>query len=330
MWDDGKYEAKVKARFLAYLEEKPNGCLEPRTSKDDFGYGQMGGSFRKAHWVRKTHLLAWEWANGVVPPGYIVRHNCGNKACANLNHLEAVVDVDRAKRAFAAQKRPTRESDTERFMQYVDKRDTGCWIWIGSYYGAGGYGQFHMDGEKIQAHRASHVMFKGPIPEGHVIRHDCDDRACVNPQHLQSGTQKENMQDSRDRNRRPFGSAVGTAKLDEDKVAAMKGEFIDRPGEMTRLADKYRMAICTVSSIIHGETWKHVTTPLGSAPSGDAARPFLRGKITEAQVMEIRALRATGETLSSLAEAYGLSKNYVWQICNFRTWKHVGPAQEGK
>ena len=80
--------------------------------------------------------------------------------------------------------------DAARFWAKVDKTST-CWVWRGGTY-PGGYGQFYKAGKHVGAHRQSYEMAKGAIPEGMQIDHTCHNRACVNPQHLQAVTHKQN------------------------------------------------------------------------------------------------------------------------------------------
>lgn len=66
---------------------------------------------------------------------------------------------------------------------------TGCWHWSGRV-GPRGYGIF--GNKNSSAHRLAYEMRCGPVPDGLVIDHLCRNPLCVNPEHLQAVTQKEN------------------------------------------------------------------------------------------------------------------------------------------
>ena len=96
----------------------------------------------------------------------------------------------------------------QRFEEkYMPEPMSGCWLWIGGV-GSGSpthrYGAFFLDKEVIGAHRASHILYKGPIPDGLHIDHLCRNTCCVNPDHLEAVTPGDNV-------RRGVGAAVTSA-----------------------------------------------------------------------------------------------------------------------
>ncbi len=85
-----------------------------------------------------------------------------------------------------------RSSRWDRFFEKVDFSGD-CWEWTASQNGGTGYGQFKWTSDRpIGAHRAVWQLLMGPIPDGMTIDHLCMNKICVNPDHLEVVTQKEN------------------------------------------------------------------------------------------------------------------------------------------
>lgn len=80
-------------------------------------------------------------------------------------------------------------------QRFLDKIEidpvTGCWLWT-RYIDRSGYGRFHRPTGSPLAHRYAYEEFVGPVPEGMQLDHLCRVRRCVNPEHLEPVTPREN------------------------------------------------------------------------------------------------------------------------------------------
>lgn len=88
----------------------------------------------------------------------------------------------------------------DKFMSKILFSDTGCWLWIGAKNSTG-YGRFLTGGKRYLAHRFAYENINGEIPEGNVVCHICDVRSCVNPEHLRSDSQRNNIMEMFEKNR---------------------------------------------------------------------------------------------------------------------------------
>jgi hypothetical protein len=82
--------------------------------------------------------------------------------------------------------------------------ESGCIEWQGTVVKTSGYGEIVVDGRKIPAHRAAWMAHRGEIPDGLVVMHACDNRRCINPEHLSLGTRRDNSVDMAKKGRSAF------------------------------------------------------------------------------------------------------------------------------
>lgn len=144
----------------------------------------------------------------------------------------------------------------ERFISKVEKTES-CWIWKAGYSGDG-YGTFWHNKKQIAAHRASFIFFNGEIPIGLLIRHKCDNSKCVNPEHLELGTVKDNMKDKLDRDRQPRGSKHNNSKLTEEQIISIRNKYNKSNISYRSLAKEYNVSSPHIINIIKNKCWKHI------------------------------------------------------------------------
>lgn len=152
-----------------------------------------------------------------------------------------------------------------KILSNVKVSETGCWEWQRSRTPRG-YGRISVGHQKQDySHRVSYKEFVGDIPSGMLVRHKCDNPCCCNPEHLELGTQQDNMNDCSKRGRlggfvvkRNNGVLNGRSKLSEKQVL----DIYTSNDMNTVLAERYSVSARLIGLIKGGKIWHHVTSTL--------------------------------------------------------------------
>lgn len=235
------------------------------------------------------------------------------------------------------------QSDIERFWKYVDKTpgqgpEGECWGWIGAKTPRG-YGVMEFSTpESVRATRVAYFIQHGADPFPDLLLHHCDWPPCVRGTHIFTGDNKRNSDDaitrgqfpSGDRNgsrlhpeRLPRGSEHHNTDLIEEQVVEMR-ELYAAGGISTRaLAKKYGMDRSTVENIVTGKTWKHAGGPIQTGSLIKRGSQTSNTHLVDQDIRDILEKRASGRTIQSLADEYGLTIMPMSSIIHRKTWKHV-------
>mgnify|MGYP001770221178 CR=1 FL=1 len=149
---------------------------------------------------------------------------------------------------------PKRTSHLKSIKYVID--ENGCWICTSHAKPKhrGGYPVITRNGKFYRLSRYIYEQEHGEIPEGMYIMHLCDNPECINPNHLQAGTPKDNTQDMIRKGRKPVGERVPSAKLTENDVR----EILKDARPYTHIALDYGVSKKAIQQIKHRKTWKHV------------------------------------------------------------------------
>lgn len=144
-----------------------------------------------------------------------------------------------------------------RFWKHVEKSEN-CWVWKGWKH-RDRYGLVRINKRMYMAHRIAYQMSVGPIPEGMLVCHRCDNPPCVRPDHLFLGTDYDNQQDAIRKGRiRNYarGERQWRAKLTQSQVDKIRAKYIPRKYSTHKLAIEYGVNQQTIWAIIANRTWR--------------------------------------------------------------------------
>lgn len=143
-----------------------------------------------------------------------------------------------------------------RFLSKVDfqgfQHDI-CWFWKGGSKG-NGYGHAYQGRKGMPAHRLAYLLFVGDIPDGMDVCHKCDNRMCVNPDHLFLGSRKENMEDAKTKGRTYGGGRKHLKEADIQEIRQRISAGV--PSHI--IAAKFNITQHRLNAIKRGETYSEI------------------------------------------------------------------------
>jgi hypothetical protein len=207
-----------------------------------------------------------------IPYGYC-QCGCGEKTtlAPTTNRPRGWVAGEPVRYVSGHHRRGKGTSWQTRFWRFVTLGDPAhCWEWTGSR--EGGYGRFRQSNDRraVVAHRASFELHFGPIPDGLLVCHRCDNPACVNPAHLFLGTQTDNMRDAAQKGRTgpQRHGAQHRRKLSDADVRTLR-ERAAAGEAFGSIASSFGIHPNTVSTLATGKKRVEAGGPLTRrAPSG--------------------------------------------------------------
>lgn len=139
-----------------------------------------------------------------------------------------------------------------RFIAKVDN-SSGCWIWRGKVR-CKGYAITWFRGKNWRAHRVAWTIFRGEIPYGLQVLHDCDIRDCCNPDHLFLGNDIDNKIDM-------IAKGRNYSKLTADQAREIWRRYVRgsswSKGNSKDLQAEFGVSAYTISRIANRKQWKH-------------------------------------------------------------------------
>ena len=157
-----------------------------------------------------------------------------------------------------------RQQPWHRFWSRVDIRGPNeCWEWQGGTDGGKGYGRIRWGSPRkirVGAHRVSWELHHGPIPDGMLVCHTCDNKPCVNPAHLFLGTNQDNLRDAAHKGRMARGEHQSSSKLTEPEVLEIYRRYWWGDSRNV-LAQEFGVSRASIWNIGTGKCWGWLTNP---------------------------------------------------------------------
>jgi len=131
---------------------------------------------------------------------------------------------------------------------------TGCWNWVKAHR-LFGHPTMTVNKKTKSAHRVSYEAWIGPIPDGDMILHQCDNAKCINPLHLETGDQRKNMADCALRGRSASGPRNGMSKITEEIAKMIRYQRSVNKLSYKEISTVFGLSQSQIGRICRGESW---------------------------------------------------------------------------
>jgi hypothetical protein len=133
-----------------------------------------------------------------------------------------------------------------------------CIEWNGAL-SSSGYGNVTVNRKTWKAHRLAWTRANGDIPEGLCVLHKCDNRKCINVEHLFLGTKQDNCDDMmrKGRGRKAYGERHALAKFTSEDVRRIREAHLFGARQVD-LAAVYGVHQTAISTVTRRAGWRHV------------------------------------------------------------------------
>ncbi len=211
-----------------------------------------------------------------------------------------------------------------RFKEKVGKPDNNnCMNWLGSI-NSHGYGNTWYNGKVVGSHIVAYILAYGKIPKDKWVLHKCDNKRCVNKDHLFLGSRQDNINDMINKYGSEkisnYGEKNGNSKLTEKDIDEIRNIYVTDKMSMDKIAENYNVSKTNISDIINNKIWKDDSYTSIVRNNAGENHPF--AKLTQEKITEIRKLYNNGEySQNKLAEMFNVHRWTIQHVINNRTWK---------
>lgn len=264
-------------RFWKYVDTESCECHLWTGGKDWDGYGL----FNAPKSIR-AHIFIYKTLRGPIPEGYVVGHLCNVPCCVNIDHLVAQTQAENVAHRVACGRsrggkqlgsgdfgwssyngrRKPYNTPAVRFWSNIDRNGPvpshvphlgNCWLWTAgkSHFG---HGTFRYKGKMVVTHRVMWLEECGEIPDGLHVLHRCDIPNCVRPEHLELGTEADNVRhrEERGRGNQQNGEQCGKTKYSDELVHKARALYKPRIFGYRAVGETLGIPSGSVPYLIHG------------------------------------------------------------------------------